>query len=197
MIQTRKALVNNYSFKDAFTTYFIYAIIGIAISVVFNIILFNFIDPSAKETVKELSIEAAVEWMKKFNTPTSAIKEAVEQTGKVLILHEDNLVGGIGGEISAWISEHCFELLDAPVLRCASLDTPIPFNIELEKNLETLYQFIHDLKEVDKAMMLLYLDEKSYREIAEIMGHTETNVATKISRIKKSLQNKFLLIKKQ
>jgi 2-oxoisovalerate dehydrogenase E1 component len=64
----------------------------------------------------------------------SAIKAAVEQTGKVLILHEDNLVGGIGGEISAWISENCFELLDAPVLRCASLDTPIPFNIELEKN---------------------------------------------------------------
>jgi 2-oxoisovalerate dehydrogenase E1 component len=63
-----------------------------------------------------------------------AIQAAVEQTGKVLILHEDNLVGGIGGEISAWISEHCFELLDAPVLRCASLDTPIPFNIELEKN---------------------------------------------------------------
>lgn len=64
----------------------------------------------------------------------AAIKAAVEQTGKVLILHEDNLMGGIGGEISAWISEHCFELLDAPVLRCASLDTPIPFNIELEKN---------------------------------------------------------------
>lgn len=64
----------------------------------------------------------------------SAIKAAVAQTGKVLILHEDNLVGGIGGEISAWISEHCFELLDAPVLRCASLDTPIPFNLELEKN---------------------------------------------------------------
>lgn len=64
----------------------------------------------------------------------TAIQAAVEQTGKVLILHEDNLMGGIGGEISAWISEHCFELLDAPVLRCASLDTPIPFNIELEKN---------------------------------------------------------------
>jgi len=63
-----------------------------------------------------------------------AIKAAVAQTGKVLILHEDNLIGGIGGEISAWISEHCFELLDAPVFRCASLDTPIPFNIELEKN---------------------------------------------------------------
>jgi 2-oxoisovalerate dehydrogenase E1 component len=50
------------------------------------------------------------------------------------LLHEDTLTGGIGGEIAAWISEHCFELLDAPVMRCASLDTPIPFNIELEKN---------------------------------------------------------------
>lgn len=63
-----------------------------------------------------------------------SIREAVATTGKVLILHEDTLTGGIGGEVSAWISEHCFELLDAPVMRCASLDTPIPFNIELEKN---------------------------------------------------------------
>ena len=64
----------------------------------------------------------------------NAIKESVKRTGKVLILHEDTLIGGIGGEISAWINEHCFELLDAPVIRCASLDTPVPFNIELEKN---------------------------------------------------------------
>ena len=63
-----------------------------------------------------------------------AIKATVSATGKVLILHEDNLTGGIGGEISAWISEHCFEQLDAPVIRCASLDTPIPFNMILEKN---------------------------------------------------------------
>ena len=63
-----------------------------------------------------------------------AIKKAVSRTGKVLILHEASLTGGVGGEIAAWISEHCFELLDAPVLRCASLDTPIPFNLDLEKN---------------------------------------------------------------
>jgi 2-oxoisovalerate dehydrogenase E1 component len=63
-----------------------------------------------------------------------AIKKSVSQTGKVLLLHEDTLIGGIGGEIAAWINEHCFELLDAPVMRCASLDTPIPFNTELEKN---------------------------------------------------------------
>ena len=63
-----------------------------------------------------------------------AISNAVARTGKVLILHEDTLIGGIGGEISAWINENCFEMLDAPVMRCASLDTPVPFNIQLEKN---------------------------------------------------------------
>ncbi len=63
-----------------------------------------------------------------------AIKDSVMRTGKVLILHEDSLIGGIGGEISAWINEHCFTSLDAPILRCASLDTPIPFNLDLEKN---------------------------------------------------------------
>ncbi len=63
-----------------------------------------------------------------------AIEEAVAATGKVLLLHEDTLIGGLGGEIAAWIAEHCFSYLDAPVMRCASLDTPIPFNIELEKN---------------------------------------------------------------
>ncbi|GBL35424.1 2-oxoisovalerate dehydrogenase subunit beta [Filimonas sp.] len=63
-----------------------------------------------------------------------AIRSSVLQTGKVLLLHEDTLIGGLGGEISAWISEHCFEHLDAPVMRCASLDTPVPFAIELEQN---------------------------------------------------------------
>jgi 2-oxoisovalerate dehydrogenase E1 component len=62
-----------------------------------------------------------------------AIREAVAATGKVLVLHEDTLFGGIGGEISAWINEHCFEMLDAPVVRCASMDTPVPCNIELEQ----------------------------------------------------------------
>jgi len=63
-----------------------------------------------------------------------AIRASVKRTGRVLILHEDTLIGGIGGEIAAWISEYCFELLDAPIMRCASLDTPVPFSLELEKN---------------------------------------------------------------
>jgi len=67
-----------------------------------------------------------------------AIRESVKHTGKVLVLHEATLTGGVGGEISAWISQHCFELLDAPVMRCASLDTPVPFNLALEKNFMAL-----------------------------------------------------------
>jgi 2-oxoisovalerate dehydrogenase E1 component len=63
-----------------------------------------------------------------------AIEASVLRTGKALILHEDTITGGIGGEIAAWIGEHCFDHLDAPVMRCASLDTPVPFNTVLENN---------------------------------------------------------------
>jgi 2-oxoisovalerate dehydrogenase E1 component len=62
-----------------------------------------------------------------------AIEQTVRKTNRVLVLHEDNLTGGIGAEIAAWISEHSFQYLDAPVMRCASLDTPIPFSPELEQ----------------------------------------------------------------
>jgi 2-oxoisovalerate dehydrogenase E1 component len=61
-----------------------------------------------------------------------AIFSAVKKTGKVIVLHEDCLTGGIGGELVALIAEHCFEYLDAPVLRVASLDTPVPFAVSLE-----------------------------------------------------------------
>jgi 2-oxoisovalerate dehydrogenase E1 component len=63
-----------------------------------------------------------------------AVATTVKKTNRVLILHEDTLTGGIGAEISAWINEHCFSDLDAPVLREASLDTPIPFAPTLEQN---------------------------------------------------------------
>lgn len=63
-----------------------------------------------------------------------AVAASVSRTGKVLLLHEDTLIGGIGGELAAWVAEHCFESLDAPVMRCASLDTPYPFAKALENN---------------------------------------------------------------
>ena len=65
---------------------------------------------------------------------------------------------------------------------------------ETESNLRLLQQFIQDLKDLDKALMLLYLEEKSHREIAEIIGITETNVATKIGRIKQLLKQRFMNI---
>ncbi|MCB0397077.1 MAG: dehydrogenase E1 component subunit alpha/beta [Flavobacteriales bacterium] len=63
-----------------------------------------------------------------------AILASVRKTGKAIILHEDSLTGGFGGEIAALINEHAFEDLDAPVVRSASLDTPVPFVSELEWN---------------------------------------------------------------
>ncbi|MBK9759275.1 MAG: dehydrogenase E1 component subunit alpha/beta [Flavobacteriales bacterium] len=61
------------------------------------------------------------------------VLESVKKTGKALVLHEDTLTCGIGGEIAAVINEECFHYLDAPVMRVASLDTPIPFDTGLEQ----------------------------------------------------------------
>ena len=63
-----------------------------------------------------------------------AVLNSVRKTGKVIILHEDTVYGGMGGELSAIISEECFESLDAPVMRCGSLDTPVPFAGALEED---------------------------------------------------------------
>ena len=59
--------------------------------------------------------------------------KSANKTGKIIVLHEDTMIGGFGSEISSLINEHCFENLDAPVVRCSSLDTPVPFSLNLEK----------------------------------------------------------------
>ncbi|MDO5971455.1 dehydrogenase E1 component subunit alpha/beta [Flavivirga aquimarina] len=63
---------------------------------------------------------------------TETIYKSVKKTGKAIVLHEDSLFGGIASDISALIMEHCFEFLDAPVKRVASMETPIPFVSQLE-----------------------------------------------------------------
>lgn len=63
-----------------------------------------------------------------------------------------------------------------------------------EQNILLLQRFVNELKPLDRALMILYLEEKSYREMAEILGLSETNIATKISRVKDKLKQKFLTI---
>ncbi|GAB5553701.1 MAG: dehydrogenase E1 component subunit alpha/beta [Saprospiraceae bacterium] len=77
------------------------------------------------------------------------IETSVKKTSKVLVLHEDNLTGGIGGELSAYISEHLFEYLDGPVKRVAAIDTPIPF----AKPLEAQYLPLERLKQQLQALI--------------------------------------------
>jgi 2-oxoisovalerate dehydrogenase E1 component len=87
----------------------------------------------ALEVVKELGISADILNLRTLlPLDTESIYNSVRKTGKVLVLQEDCLTGGIGGEISALISEHCFDILDAPVVRVGSLDTPVPFAVPLE-----------------------------------------------------------------
>jgi hypothetical protein len=76
--KTKKELNGQFTFKEAFTTYFISAVIGIVISVLFNIILFNFIDPSLKDSIKELTIKSSVQMMEKFGAKSADISKAVK-----------------------------------------------------------------------------------------------------------------------
>jgi 2-oxoisovalerate dehydrogenase E1 component len=78
-----------------------------------------------------------------------AIEKTVKNTGKVIILHEDVMFGGIGADISAWINENLFEKLDAPVKRVASLDTPIPFAASLEDNFLPVSRFAAAVEELN------------------------------------------------
>ena len=106
----------------------------------------------AKEAVEKLKVSADILDLRTLlPLDKEAIFSTVRKTGKVLILHEDCLTGGIGGELSALINENCFESLDAPIFRCASLDSPVPFasdlerqflaNDKLEENITTLINY--------------------------------------------------------
>lgn len=79
---------------------------------------------------------------------TEAIYDSVKKTGRAIVLHEDCMTGGIGGELVALINENCFEYLDAPVIRSASLDTPVPFAAALENDFLPKNRFKDQLKKL-------------------------------------------------
>jgi 2-oxoisovalerate dehydrogenase E1 component beta subunit len=82
---------------------------------------------------------------------TELILSSAKSTGKVLIVHEDTLTGGIGAEIAAIISEHAFQYLDAPIKRVASLDTPVPFAPPLEEFFHPdTGKIVHALRELGR-----------------------------------------------
>ncbi|MBT8233075.1 MAG: dehydrogenase E1 component subunit alpha/beta [Bacteroidia bacterium] len=88
----------------------------------------------ATDAVERLNVDAEIVDLRSIQPLDYEIIEATtKKTNKILILHEDSMFGGLGGEISAYISEHLFEHLDGPVVRVASLDTPIPFAAALEE----------------------------------------------------------------
>ena len=78
-------------------------------------------------SVEIVDLRTLIPWDKQ------AVLESVSKTSKVVVLHEDTLTGGFGGEIAATIAEEAFEDLDAPVKRIAAPDTPVPFSPALEK----------------------------------------------------------------
>ncbi|MDH5610365.1 MAG: dehydrogenase E1 component subunit alpha/beta [Cyclobacteriaceae bacterium] len=84
-------------------------------------------DPAFSE-VEIIDLKTLLPWDKE------TVSQSVKKTHRALVVHEDCLTGGIGAELAAWISEHCFESLDAPVIREGSLDTPVPFASGLEHN---------------------------------------------------------------
>ena len=79
--------------------------------------------------IEVLDLRSLLPWDKEL------VEKSLTKTNRALILHEANLTGGIGAEISAYIAEHCFKFLDAPVIRVASIDTPIPFASKIEKEI--------------------------------------------------------------
>ena len=104
---------------------------------------------NALENMKDISADI-VDLRTLLPLDYDTITESVKKTGKVIILHEDTLFGGIGGEIAAWIGQNLFEYLDAPVMRSGSLDTPVPFATELEQNFFPKERFKEQLRELVK-----------------------------------------------
>jgi 2-oxoisovalerate dehydrogenase E1 component len=103
----------------------------------------------ALEITKQIDCEAdIIDLRTLLPWDKACIKRSIQDTGKAIILTEDTLTGSIASEIAAWIGEECFELLDAPIVRVGSLDTPIPFATELEQTFLPKQRFMEALQKL-------------------------------------------------
>tara|TARA_Y100000589_G_scaffold324255_1_gene360128 strand:- start:594 stop:1088 length:495 start_codon:yes stop_codon:yes gene_type:complete len=100
------------------------------------------LDENPDLNVELIDLRTLMPWDEEY------VMTSVRKTGKALILHEDTMTGGIGGEVSARIHELCFEHLDAPIARTASLDTAFPFAEDLERQFMANDRLEGDLKKL-------------------------------------------------
>ncbi len=110
-----------------------------------TIITWGSIVQKSIEAIRELEVSAdIIDLRTLYPLDLDTIKESISKTNRVIIAHEDNLTNGFGGEISALISEHYFEMLDAPILRVASEDVPIAYSSVLEDEILVQTDWIKD-----------------------------------------------------
>jgi RNA polymerase sigma-70 factor (ECF subfamily) len=147
---------------------------------------------------KGIIYKVANSYCKNSDSRNDLVQEIIIQLWKSFVNYNDKY------EHSTWVYRIALNVAISFYRKSKKeITTPLTDNIialviddepgELEENVQLLYQFINELDELNKALMLLYLDNKTHKEIAEVLGITETNVATKIGRIKEKLKLKFSL----
>ena len=115
--KTKKQLNGVLPFKDAFTVYFIAALIGTVISTVYNYVLFNFIDPSAKETLKEITMKYTAEMMEKFGAQAAQVNEAMKKVAETDNYSLGNMLMGLA---IALVVQAIFGLILAAIFKSKS-----------------------------------------------------------------------------
>ena len=115
--KTKKELKGIFPFKEAFTTYFICAVIAILIGTTFNILLFNVIDPSAQDTLKEITLKNTIAMMEKFNSPPAAINDVIS---KMKDSNPFSTIELLKGSVSSIVFSSIFGLIMAAFFKSKS-----------------------------------------------------------------------------
>jgi hypothetical protein len=115
--KTKKELKGIFPFKEAFTTYFICAVIAILIGTAFNILLFNVIDPSAQDTLKEITLKNTIAMMEKFNSPPAAINDVIS---KMKDSNPFSTIELLKGSVSSIVFSSIFGLIMAAFFKSKS-----------------------------------------------------------------------------